>query len=213
MVAMSVFNQKASTQKEFDLAPAGSHASCCLAIIDLGTHRETFQGQDPRDNRKVFVCWEIDHDGENGRCVIGREYNVSFTSKSALRIMVEKWRGKSFGEDEEFDLTKLLGKPCLLSISHSTSGDRTFAKLDGVAPMPKGMTAIKPSRTPISFDADSGAAFPDADWLPYSFGKKLVEKFNARLEANGGKPATSTNGKAAAGANGLPTDDNGEEIF
>jgi hypothetical protein len=182
---MSVFNQKASTQKEFDLAPAGSHAACLIAIIDLGTHRETFQGQDPRDNRKVFLAWEIDNDGENGRTVIGREYNVSFTSKSALRIMVEKWRGKQFGEDEEFDLTKLLGKACLLTVTHSTNGDRTFAKIDGVAPMPKGMAALKPSRTPVSFDADSGATFPDAEWLPWTFGKKLVDKFNARLEMMG----------------------------
>lgn len=199
---MSIFTQKASSQKEFDLAPAGAHAGCLIAIIDLGTHTETFQGSDPRDCRKVFMLWEIDHIPEgskSGRCVIGREYNLSFSAKSGLRIMIEKWRGKSFAEGEDFDLTKLIGQPCLVTVTHTVNGDRTFAKIDAIGPMPKGMKGIKPSRPTITFDLQSGEPFPEADYLPWSFGKPLAQKFDECHERRGGRPASP---QAAASANG-----------
>ncbi len=196
---MGVFHQKASTAQEFDLAPAGSHAACLIALIDLGTHTETYQGTNPTDKRKLFFLWEIDHSTENGsgRAVIGWEYNVSFGSKSKMRQMVESWRGKKFNDDEEFDVTKLLGKPCLLTVIHETKNDRTFAKISSIGPMPKGMAAIKPSRPLIQFDLDSGKEFPDADYLPWTFGQKLVDKFNASHEKTGKGAAPSANGHAA----------------
>ncbi len=207
---MGVFHQKASTAQEFDLAPAGSHAACLIALIDLGTHTETFQGSDPRDLRKLFFLWEIDHtseSGNGGRAVIGREYNVSFGSKSGMRLMVEGWRGKKFNDDEEFDIVKLLGKPCLLTITHDAKGDKTFAKISSIGPMPKGMAAIKPSRPLIQFDLDSGKEFPDADYLPWTFGQKLVDKFNASHEKTGKGAAPSANGHAAAPAEAAAEDD------
>lgn len=196
---MGVFQQKASTQQDFDLAPAGAHSACLIALIDLGTHADTYQGGAPKDVRKIFWLWEIDHtpEGSKGRAVIGNEYNLSFNSKAKMRLMIETWRGKKFNDDEEYDILKLLGKPCLLTITHETKNDRTNAKISAIGPMPKGMTPLKPSRPLIQFDLDSGEPFPTADYLPWTFGKKLIDKFNQCHEKAGKSPvgaATSANG-------------------
>lgn len=198
---MSVFTQKASTQADYDAPPAGSHSACLIGLIDLGTHTETYQGNAPKDVRKIYWLWEFDHtaEGKEGRAVIGREYSVTFGSKSGMRQMIENWRAKKFGENEEYDITKLLGKPCLLTITHDVKNEKVYAKLNNIGPLPKGMIALKPSRPLIKFDLDSGEAFPDADYLPWTFGQKLSDKFSACQEKNGGiKPQSTKNGKPQA---------------
>jgi hypothetical protein len=47
--------------------------------------------------------------------VISKEFTLSMHEKSTLRQFLESWRGKAFTEKEalSFDVTALIGKPCL----------------------------------------------------------------------------------------------------
>ena len=173
------WKQKASSGGgNFEACPAGNHAAVLIAIIDLGTQEDSYQGVE-RTSRKVFLCWEIP--GEQtaaGRShVIGREYTLSFNEKAGLRKLIEAWRGKSFTEGEEFDLSALLGKPCMLTVVTEDKNGKTYAKINGVSSMPKGMPVPTATLGKISFslEEDDRAKFPDADWLPWSYGSKLID--------------------------------------
>ena len=64
--------------------------------------------------------------------------------KSTLRALLTGWRGKAFTEEEakEFDVTKLLGKPCMISIFHQASKsnpEKSYERIASISPVMKGM--------------------------------------------------------------------------
>lgn len=182
---MSAFNVKASSPKSGDMAQAGSHPAVLVAMVDLGTHEDEYQGKKSR-HRKAYLVWELT--AEASHQVIGRDYTISFAPKAALRGLVEKWRGRAFAENEEFDLSKILGKPCLLTVVHGTSSKgNPFAKIDGVSPVPKGMPVPPPSRTPFSWEI-SGKDLPAADWLPFIYGEAVTDVIRRSEEYRGTSP-------------------------
>ena len=74
--------------------------------------------------------------------VISQEFTLSMNEKANLRKFLESWRGKGFTEEEAkvFDITKLLGVPCMLSIIHKESKKgNEFEVISSVAAMPKGV--------------------------------------------------------------------------
>lgn len=198
----------------FEACPAGNHPAVCIAIIDLGTQHENYQGA-PKDSRKVFLCWEIPteqkSDGTNH--IMGREYTYSFNEKAGLRKLVEAWRNKKFGEGEEFDLSKLLGAACMLNVMNDEKGDKVYARIDGASALPKGMSKPVATIKPISFnlDDDDLSDFPDDAWLPWSYGRKLSTIVQLSPEwqakAKGGKPAAKQEPVGAGVGAGNPDAD------
>ena len=73
--------------------------------------------------------------------VIERQFTKSLHEKSALRPFLDNWRGKALTDEEcqAFDLSKLLGASCLLSIVHNSVGDRTYANIGGISTLPEGL--------------------------------------------------------------------------
>lgn len=185
---MSVFAMKPSKGGNFENPPAGSHASRLVALIDLGTHSEQYPGGKPTKSRKVFLVWWLaDEKKEDGTPhYIGRRYTLSLNEKSNLGQMVGQWRGKALDKDEEFDLTKLVGQPCLLNITHEESAKgNTYAAVGTVSPLPKGMKdkVGKPSVTPFFWSFDDGKPRPAEEWIPYVHGTALETVLNEAEEA------------------------------
>ena len=119
------WKQVASSSGEgnFEVCSPGSHPAVCIGIIDLGTHTESFPGSPAKQTHKIFICWEIpgEKKSDGTSHVMGREYTCSFHEMAGLRKMVESWRSKKFAEGEDFDLSKLLGQACLLTVLNDDS--------------------------------------------------------------------------------------------
>lgn len=185
---MSIFKQqvKKSEGGDFEVAPTGSHAAVCVALIDLGTHNEQFPGQAAKDVRKLLIAWELTDekkaDGSNH--IVGRDYTVSLHEKAALNILIKGWRGKPLVEGEDFDILKLLKQKCQVNISHKPNGDgtRNYARVESVSQTVKGLTVPPHTVEPISWEIESGAEFPDAEWLPRVFGMLASDKVKECLE-------------------------------
>jgi hypothetical protein len=213
----SPFQMKASQPAGSETAPAGSHPAVLVAMIDLGSHEETFKTAGKPDRkaqvRKLLLVWELTAErcaGYNRNHVVGKEFSASFSTKSNLRKLVESWRGKAFGQDEEFDIRKILGKPCLVNLSHATAkgSGNTYAKIESVSAVPKGMT-VPPAQLPqVLFEIGEGV-IPDQLWLPYVMieheRKPLADVIKASAEwkaltaqpAPAAPPPPATNGQAA----------------
>jgi hypothetical protein len=165
----------------FELPPAGSQAAVLVGLIELGHHENDYQGQSKGFQPRVFLVWELAEKKSDGSpFVVGRDYTQSLGKKANLRSIVEKWRGKTLGDDEEYDLTKLIGKPCLLSLVHKQSqNNNTYAKIDGVGALPKGMAPPKATLTPVTWEIGPDKEPPAEDWLPFVYGepvKTVIER-------------------------------------
>ena len=113
---------------------------------------------------------------------------------------MESWRGKTFTEKEalSFDVTALIGKPCLISISHKVAKNgNTYANLTGVNLLPKGMEC------PAQINADQVLAFDDFN----------EDVFNSLPDFLKDKIVSSEEFKAMSKPNEIPVDESDEIPF
>lgn len=169
-------------------APAGSHMARCFSIIDLGT-QETPYG----DFHKVRITWELPEEKavfkeENGEqpFVLSRDYTLSLYEKANLRHDLESWRGRAFTEEElkGFDISKLIGTPCMLSVIHKTTDKgKTFANISSVSALPKGM------KVPPQINASVEYAITDGENDVFRALPEWLQKKIQSAQEWGGGPA------------------------
>lgn len=142
---MPIIAENSGTKRE--PIPQGNYVARCYQMIEIGTVTELIENQ-PKTLKKVRIGWELPtelkvFDEAKGEqpLVISNEYTISMHEKSKLRAALQSWRGKAFTEDEakSFDITKLLGAPCMLNIIHKTTPTGTYANIGSIAPLPKGV--------------------------------------------------------------------------
>lgn len=130
-------------RREFTPAPEGLHQAVCVDVTDLG-----LQATQWGEKQKVEIRWQLEEkDEETGkRFLIMSRYTNSLNEKATLRQHLEAWRGRRFTAEEleGFDLEKLLGANCQLQIIHNiVDGGRTYANVQAIVPLGKGMTKLR----------------------------------------------------------------------
>lgn len=181
----------ASNNKDFELPAAGAVVGRCYQVIDLGTQDTTFKGT-PKKAHKILISWELAESMEDGRPFsISSRYTLSLFDQAILRQHLESWRGRSFTDEElaGFDVKNVLGAYCLLSIVHNKDGDKTYANVKGVMPVPKGMQKAPPVNKDLYFDIDSGDINALPEWLQNVVKKSDEWKSNTSGAAPAARPA------------------------
>jgi hypothetical protein len=160
---MAIYAEK--HEGEFQSVKPGVYMARCFRMIEIGTIKEEFQGK-IKDVQKVMITWELPtekavFDQAKGEepFAVSKTYTLSLHEKSNLRHDLESWRGKGFSEDEaiKFDLTKLLGKPCLITVIQQpskTNPGRNYTVVSSVSPLMKGQECpaqINPTKI-LSYD-------------------------------------------------------------
>ena len=161
------------------LIEAGTHPAVCYGIIDIG---EQYNEKYDKASRKCVVMFELpgetftDKDGNEKSRTMSQTYTMSLNEKSALYKDLVNWRGKPFTDDElrGFNLRNIIGVPCLLSIVHTERNGSTYANINGIMKMPKGMGNIIPSYDEIIFDLDDDP-LEKLDSLPEWIVKRIKE--------------------------------------
>jgi len=145
--------------------PAGNHIARCYSMIELGTLTEVILGQE-KTMKKIRMTFELPDElkvfnAEKGEqpCVISKEFALSMNEKSNLRAFLKSWRGKDFTEEEAvaFDVTKLLGVPCLLNIIHKPSKkdpSRIYDEIASATPLMKNMVCPPQINPTFEFGLD-----------------------------------------------------------
>lgn len=178
---------KASSGEGFEIPEAGAIVGRCYMVADLGTQDTSFQGK-PKKTHKVLIAWELAQTMEDGRpFAITSRYTLSLFDQAILRQHLESWRGKSFTDEElaGFDVKNVLGAYCLLSIVHNKEGDKTYANVKGIMPVPKGMPKFQPVNKDVYFDVDTGDLNTIPEWVQNVV--KKSDEYKART--NGAAPA------------------------
>ena len=199
-----------SNKTKSDPVPAGTHHAVCYGIIAVGTQpSEKFT---PR--QKIVVCFEIpseritikDQDLPRG---ISKRYTLSLNEKSILRKDLQSWRGKPFTQEElnGFDVSKVIGSNCLISVLHSDRAGAVYADISGISALPRQMASVRPENTPLYFnllesiDLAKKTGNTDVNWpseLP-AWVQKICSQADEYLAFRGGEsadsPAAKTIGK------------------
>lgn len=148
---------------DFKPVPAGTHIAICNLVADMGV-QPTAKFK-PR--AQVYIRWELPHEiitwkdangKENtGPMTIGKRYTMSLSDKANLRADLESWRGKMFTEAElkGFDIKNILGKACMLGVTHNVTPGKTYANISAVMGLTKGTVAPPASQMPLAYDIDS----------------------------------------------------------
>lgn len=153
---------------DFAIAPAGVHMAVCYQVIDLGIrHNATYNNY----QRKLRIAWELVNEKmDDGRPFsVSATYTASLSSKANLRRDLEAWRGRAFTDDElaGFSPKGMIAAPCQVSVVHNESGGTTYANVNSIMPLPKGMEKPIPVNDTLYFSwddtRDQYSALPD--WI------------------------------------------------
>ena len=141
--------------KEFEKCPEGAHICRAVTICDLSTQSTPWG---PKE--QVYIGFEVtdfpvewtDPDGneKKGLGLIGVTWTNNLYEESNLGKNLISWRGKPFSKEEreQFDLSKLLGVPCMISVVHNEGKNgKTYANVASIMGIPKG-TVVPDQVTP-----------------------------------------------------------------
>ena len=150
---MSIIATANNTEKFIGVS-TGVHKARCVRMIDLGTQRNEYLG-DVSFKRQILVTWEVPSElSNNGEpLMISKFYTLSLHEKSNLGKDLTAWRGRAFTETEkqQFDLTALLGVPCMLNVVEGKNGN---TKVGSVMPLPKNDTLEPQFHETLQFNID-----------------------------------------------------------
>jgi hypothetical protein len=170
----------------FELPPAGTLDSVCLAWLDLGSHKNPFFGQGENDRefqRKIMLAFELigvtDSGGEP--FVISEVMTKTLVKNSTLAGRLASWGVKLDGR--RLALNQLLGRPALLSIVHKTTKEgREFAVIQSIQGWQRNRPVPQASYTHYSWDIDKAVELPSVPWLPFAMGRSITEWITASRE-------------------------------
>lgn len=208
---MSAWTQKATSKggTDYEKPPVGNHPAVLVAMIDMGSQEQEFQGNVTYPHRAYFV-WELVTEKMSGtkgvNHVIAIDLTVSLNLKAKLRQWIEARVGKQMPEDAEYDISKELGQPCLLDVIANKKG---YPVVNGMKAVPKGMKVDPPQRTPIAITLDEYKANPAIipDWVPYCYGEPLADVISRCQELTGKDKPSATEGEWDEALNAKPQQD------
>lgn len=155
---------------DFKQVQQGVHLARCYRVIDLGTQKTEWQGKE-KWSRKVLFSWELHGEDDAGDPLLTDDglplsvhsrYTLSLGDNAALRAMLEGWRGRTFTDEEldGFDISAVLGHWCMVNVTHTNKGGKTYTNVAGVTPVPKMMRGNLP--TGINTEQFYDVTEPDA---------------------------------------------------
>jgi hypothetical protein len=154
-----IIAKQTSSGSDFKLPPAGSFLARLYRIIDIGTQTTEWMGK-RKMQRKIIAMFELhgeDNDGQplqtaDGKpLIVSKRYTLSLDEKATLRKDLEAWRGKAFTQEEldGFNLEVLLGKYCMVSVTHSTYDGKEYANIANISQVP---SALKKLGEPVGIN-------------------------------------------------------------
>ena len=175
-----------NNKKPKEVLQAGSYLARCYSIVDLWTQHNPLYNT---DSRKIRISWELptelrtftEEKGEQP-LVLSKEFSLSLNEKANLRKFLAWWRGKDLTKEESqsFDITKLLGEPCILSIwlGENKEKEIEYNTINSASPLMKGQEC--PEQINESFEL---SLYDDFSWEKFdSLPEFIKEKISKSTE-------------------------------
>jgi hypothetical protein len=134
---------------------------------------------------KVVLTWELHGDDNDGKplqtddgkpLIVSKRYTVSLGDQARLRQDLEAWSNKKMTTEDRknFDLKNLLGKFCMVNITHSEDGK--YANISGISPVPSALRNAQPEGiNPTKIFWLQSFKQEEYDALPKYYKEKIAE--------------------------------------
>jgi len=163
----------------YELIEADNYPGHLVAMIDLGTHDDEYQGQARPDQRSFVLGFELSgeklKDGttpvlaEVVSVYLNNDGQFVYSAKNKLRKILESMRGQAYGETEDVKPLAALGKPCMVSVKHTTTRKgKAIAVIDSVSKPGRGTTVPPIVHAPIFYGIKT-VDVPNLDHLPFVY--------------------------------------------
>ncbi len=181
--------------KSFPITKAGSYLAVCYAVVDLGTHEDTYKGED-RDRRLCLITFEIpgerieiekeDGTKEDKPRAISIKETFSMYEKSNLRQKIESWRGKPFTDLEatDFEFKNLLGVNALIQVAHKEfkANNNKYAFIQSITRPLIEMEKIKSENEHLFFEFALPCVTPEGFEFPENMPDWIIKKIKESRE-------------------------------
>ena len=145
-------------EKKFIFAPTGLQQAVCYGEWDLGWQKVEWEGKE-KIMHKLMLGFELKETIESGeyegkRFCVFKKYTALLSDKATLRKDLESWRGREFTKDElkGFDIGNVVGKGCMLNITHKEANGKTYVNISSISPLMKGMENMIPENSSVTPD-------------------------------------------------------------
>jgi len=171
-------SEKAGSGADWEPVPEGAHIARCITVVDLGVQQTNFGdkeqvyiGFEVYDHR---VTWTKDDKEHEGPGLIGVTWTNNLYEEANLGKNLISWRGKPFNDEEKqmFDLEKLLGVPCMISVVHNVKGQKTYANIASIMGCPKGTQVPDQETESVAYSPRDPATSGNLSKLPEWLQKK-----------------------------------------
>ena len=143
---------------EYEVAPEGTQAAICYGVILYGTVKTNFG-----DKKKIRLIFELhgDEKMKDGRLfTVSQDFIFSCNEKATLRQFIESWRGRKYTTPELRELgglpiSKLIGQPALLSVSHTPYDESVWVNIASIMKLPKGMAVPTQVNENLIYNVDA----------------------------------------------------------
>jgi hypothetical protein len=171
---------KQKSTGSFTPVPVGAHMGVCTGLFDIGI--QPGGKFDPK--HQLIISWTLPNqlNDEGKPMTISGTYTSSMNKKSNLRKVIESWFGKSFPSEDAagaFDFNALLGRACMVNVIHKESGEKTYANVTTVMPVPGGVPKPEVTGEPQYYspdDQDPGSLRAAYAALPEWIRKKVDQQ-------------------------------------
>lgn len=199
------------------LPKPGTQAARVISVVGLGVQpRKPFKDQPKTPAAKVWINFELVNDKYevNGEKIPHRispaDLVISIDPKSALFKLVTSLDPNNANK---WDISKLLGMPCLVTVVHAKSpdGEKTYANFNGAMPAPDGFPIPEATTPSVLFKfeeptAESYSALPkfvrdklkSAVNFPGSKVAALAEQLDAKLDSQSSDGAAQSDDSKVA---------------
>lgn len=139
---------------DFEQVPPGNYDAACFKLVDGGTTMNEYKGE-VKKQHSVFIWWELPEltMADSRPMTIFNKYTLSLHEKAKLRQHLQAWRNKPFTQKEleGFDLTKILGTTCKVSVELNANGN---SKVTGVFAAEGGAKKVETVNEQVVFDLE-----------------------------------------------------------
>lgn len=190
----------------FEPLEAGTYVARCITVVDLGIQQTHFGGKE-----KVYIGFEVpevrvqwkDDSGKDmeGPARIGSRYTLSINPKSILGQHLTSWRGRPFTDEERagFDLFNVLGVPAMISVTHASKDNKTYANITAIMRLPKGMQCPPAESELVGYTPSDAARIGAFDKLPEWLQKLCTEGHGKAAQSLGNEPRVAPVGEEPPG--------------